>query len=237
MPGPWENVGYPVKAHPQRQTFVKICGITRLADARLAVGAGANALGFLFAPSPRRISPSRAAGITRHLHPAVTGIGVFVDSSADEILGIVEAAGLGGIQLHGSESPELARSLKTARPALMVFKAIRVTGRQDLARAFDYEVDGVFLDPKDPSRPLAPAEPIPHEWLEDLAGSRYIVSGGLTPGNVGALISRLRPWGVDVSGGVEKGPGQKDPRKVAEFVRAVRGSENAAGTEAAHEPA
>ena len=206
-------------------TFIKICGITRLGDARTAVSAGANAVGFIFARSLRRVSASQASAITAHLHPAVNRIGVFVNATRDRILEVVDRAGLDGVQLQGSETPEFIHGLKHARPSLMVFKAIRPLSAADVAGAAAYPADAIFLDPRDPQNPFEPAPPIPVSWLEDVSTARFVVAGGLSPANVGDLVSSLRPWGVDVSGGVESRPGKKDGTKIRAFVRAVREAE------------
>jgi phosphoribosylanthranilate isomerase len=205
-------------------TFVKICGITRLSDAQNAVRAGANAVGFMFAASPRRIPPSKAGRIGERLHPTVCKVGVFVDSSLDTIFGVVDEAGLDGVQLHGSETPEFVDRLRKARPGLLLFKAISPP-RHQAAPAADFDVDAVFLDPKDPAQPLVPVAQISRAWIQDLPEGRYVVAGGLTPANVGELVRDLSPWGVDVSRGVEASPGKKDVSKVREFVRAVRKAE------------
>jgi phosphoribosylanthranilate isomerase len=202
-------------------TFVKICGITRLSDAQAAARAGANAVGFMFATSPRRIPPPRARRIGERLHPAVCKVGVFVDSSLEIILDVVEEAGLDGIQLHGSETPEFVTKLRQARPNLLLFKAVSPSAHQPTP-ATEFDVDAVFLDPKDPAQPLAPVTKISYGWIRDLPDGRYVVAGGLTPDNVGQLVREIRPWGVDVSRGVEAAPGKKDMSKVREFVRAVR---------------
>lgn len=206
-------------------TFIKICGITRLGDARAAVSAGANAVGFVFARSLRRVSAAEAAAITRHLHPAVNRIGVFVNASAERILEVVERAQLDGVQLQGTEPPEFVEELRAQAPALTVFKVIRPLSAGDLAGAAAYRADAIFLDPRDPEHPFEPAPPIPIEWLGDVPAARFVVAGGLNPQNVGALVSALHPWGVDVSGGVESGPGKKDAGKIRAFVRAVREAE------------
>lgn len=210
-------------------TFVKICGITRLSDAQVAVRAGANAVGFVFAASPRRIAPRAALRIGERLHPAVCKVGVFVDASLDTILDVAEEVGLDGVQLHGSETREFISNLRKARPNLLLFKAISPSGHKP-APAADFDVDAVFLDPKDPARPLAPVAQISYAWLRDLPEGRYVVAGGLTPDNVGRLVRELRPWGVDVSSGVEVAPGKKDVSMVREFVHAVRESETEART-------
>jgi phosphoribosylanthranilate isomerase len=206
-------------------TFVKICGITRLSDAQTAVRAGANAVGFMFAASPRRISALRARRIGERLHPAVRKVGVFVDERMEVILDVSEEAGLDGVQLHGSETPEFVGNLRQARPNLLLFKAISPFNQQSVPTE-ELDVDAVFLDPKDPTQPLAPVEQISYRWIRALPQGRYVVAGGLTPANVGELVRELRPWGVDVSRGVETAPGKKDLSKVREFVWAVRRAES-----------
>jgi phosphoribosylanthranilate isomerase len=210
--------------HPDR-TFIKICGITRLGDARAAVSAGANAVGFIFARSLRRVSANEAAAITNHLHPAVNRIGVFVNASVGRIGEVVDRAGLDGVQLQGSETPEFVEELRRARPALTVFKVIRPLSAEDVAKAAALPVDAIFLDPRDPANPFEVVAPIPHSWLEPISSARFVVAGGLNAENVGPLVSGLRPWGVDVSGGVESGTGKKDGTKIRSFVRAVREAE------------
>jgi len=208
------------------RTFVKICGITRPEDARAAVRAGADAVGFVFAPSPRRISPSDAGAIADLLHPSVQRIGVFVDETPANVLQIIDQAGLDGVQLQGSESAQFVIDLRAERPALTIFKVVRSAAAGELAQAEGLEVDAIFIDPKDAADPTAPVEPIPVDTLRELS-IRFIVAGGLTPSNVGALVAEVRPWGVDVSGGVEERPGEKDPEKVRSFIRAVRDAERA----------
>jgi phosphoribosylanthranilate isomerase len=219
MPAPGGGVRWDISAGA---TFVKICGITRLGDARAAVRAGANALGFVFAPSPRRVTPSRARQIAPHLHPSVASVGVFVDASEEEILGVVAEVGLDGVQLQGGEGPEVVEALRRRRPGLFIAKAVRILEPGDLARTLRWPADAVFVDSKDPADPGAPGRPIPAAWLEGPRPRRLVVAGGLTPGNVAAVVAGLRPWGVDVSGGVETSPGKKDPALLRDFVRAVR---------------
>jgi phosphoribosylanthranilate isomerase len=206
------------------RTFVKICGITRPEDAHVAVRAGADAVGFVFAPSPRRISPSDARAIADRLHPSVRRIGVFVDEALAALLQIVDAAGLDGVQLQGSESAQFVIDLRAQRPSLTIFKVVRSPSVEELAKAEGQGIDAVFIDPKNSADPMAPVNRIPVDSLRNLS-IRFIVAGGLTPSNVGALVSEVRPWGVDVSGGVEDQPGKKDPDKVRSFIRAVRDAE------------
>ena len=213
-------------------TFVKICGITCLADAREAVRAGANALGFVFAPSPRRVSAARTRAISARVHPAVRRIGVFVDEAPARVLAVAAEACLDGIQLHGSESVDFVRAIRAAAPRLFLVKAIRVGGPQPLELAVQLRAealaDAVMFDTKDPADLLAGPVTISCDRLsEGVAGAidRLVLAGGLTPDNVGPLVRGMRPWGVDVSTGVESAPGRKDADKIRAFVQAVRQAE------------
>jgi phosphoribosylanthranilate isomerase len=203
------------------RTFVKICGITRPEDAHAAVRAGADAVGFVFAPSPRRVAPSAARTIADAIHPSVLKIGVFVDETLDNVLVVIDQAGLDGVQLQGSESGRFVEDLRSRRRSLRIFKVVKSASPKELARAEGLDVDAVFIDPKRTEDPVARVEPIPLAALSGLP-MKLVVAGGLTSTNVGALVSQIRPWGVDVSGGVEVEPGKKDHDKVRAFVRAVR---------------
>ena len=138
-------------------TFVKICGITRLADARSAVRAGANAIGFVFAPSPRRITPGAAARIAEHVHPSVRKFGVFVD---DPLLKVAEAAsqvGLDAVQLQGSEDAPYIEQLRTLLHDVWVSKVVRVRSREDMGGLSDWAADLMFVDTRDVAEPDAPS--------------------------------------------------------------------------------
>jgi len=215
----------------EHSTFVKICGIRRPQDAAAAFAAGANAIGFIFAPSPRRVTAAEAAEISLGIDPSVRSIGVFVDAAFGVVLETVEAAGLTGVQLQGSESQEFAEAIKRANPDLFVYKVLKIGALESLAAAEGLEpggLDAVMVDRKDVDHPQRIVQPVPSEWLENLRIERLIVAGGLSPENIGPLVARLRPWGVDVSGGVEEALGKKDPGKIRAFVNAVRGAEAAA---------
>lgn len=211
-------------------TFVKICGITRLADAREAVRAGANAIGFVFAPSPRRVSAAWVRSISARVHPAVRRIGVFVDDAPARVLAVAAEARLDGVQLHGSESVDHVRAIRAAAPRLFLLKVIRVGGPQSLALAAQLRAealaDAVMVDTKNPADPAAARVTISNDGLSGGQSiDRLVLAGGLTPDNVGPLVRGMRPWGVDVSSGVEWAPGRKDADKVRAFVRAVREAE------------
>lgn len=196
--------------------FVKICGITTEEDALLAVAMGADAVGFMFAPSTRQIAPTRARDIARRLPPETLTLGVFRDQAREQVVEIVAKAGLGGIQLHGHERPEDARWVGERTSFLIQgFTA----GDPALDRADDYGADAILIDSDSPGSgqvfdwSLAEGAP---------SGRRLILAGGLNAENVASAIRRVKPWGVDVSTGVESSPGRKDPRKVKAFVQAAR---------------
>lgn len=196
--------------------FVKICGITTEEDALLAVAMGADAIGFLFAPSPRQIAPTRARDIARRLPPEVVTVGVFRDQAREQVAEVAAKVGLGGIQLHGHERAEDARWIGERTPFLIQgFTA----GDPALDRADDYGADAILIDSDSPGSgqvfdwSLAEGAP---------SGRRLILAGGLTAENVASAIRRVKPWGVDVCSGVEAAPGRKDPRKVKAFVQAAR---------------
>jgi phosphoribosylanthranilate isomerase len=196
--------------------FVKICGITNEEDGLLAVAMGADAIGFMFAPSTRQIAPTRARDIARRLPPETLTLGVFKDQAPEQVVEIVGRAGLGGAQLSGHERAEDARWIRERVPFLVqAFTA----GSAALDHADEYGADALMIDgPKPGSGQVfdwSLAEGAP-------AGHRLILAGGLTPENVAGAIEVVRPWGVDVSTGVESAPGRKDPRKVRAFVQAAR---------------
>ena len=210
--------------------FVKICGTTTEEDALLAVAMGADAVGFIFAPSPRQVSPDRVRDIVRRLPPEVLTVGVFRDESPERVVKIVQAAGLGGAQLHGHETAEQARWVRERVPfVIQAFPA----GDPALERATDYHVDAVMID-----SPHGGGSGKVFDWsLAEGApdGARLILAGGLNADNVAGAIERVRPWGVDAATHLEVEPGRKDARKVRAFVAnakaaaptAYRGAEEA----------
>jgi phosphoribosylanthranilate isomerase len=198
---------------------VKICGISDVENALAAAAAGADAIGFVFAPSRRQVSIERAREIADELPPFVTKVGLFVDAGANVILRHVETVGLDVVQLHGSETPEFCAALGRT-----VVKAIRVRDASSLASMDRYRVSAFLLDSYDPE--VAGGTGRVFDW--DLAARvngrhRVILSGGLTPENVGEAVARVRPFGVDVSSGVET-DGRKDPVKMREFITRARSS-------------
>jgi len=205
--------------------FVKICGTTSEEDALLAVAMGADAVGFIFAPSPRQVSPTIVSHIVRRLPPEVLTVGVFRDELPPKVVETVNAVGLKGAQLHGHETPEQAQWVHERVPVL--FQAF-AAGDPAIAHAHEYGADAVMLDSPSPGSGQVfdwrLAEGVPD-------GVRLLMAGGLTPENVGEAIAAVHPWGVDVVTGVEAAPGHKDPRKVRAFVLAAK-----AAAPPAHEP-
>jgi phosphoribosylanthranilate isomerase len=194
--------------------FVKVCGITRLEDARAAVDAGAQAIGFVFwAGSPRFIDPYRARHIAAALPAFVTPVGVFVDQPLDYVSGVASLVNLGAVQLHGAETPQFASALR--RP---VIKAL-TPGDDDGAWAKEITI---LLDVHDPSKHGGTGRTI--DWAAAApvaARRRTLLAGGLTPENVGEAIARVRPFGIDVSSGVERAPGVKDHARLLALFEAV----------------
>ena len=195
---------------------VKICGITNLKDAEAAASLGADAIGFVFAKSPRRVSVKKAKAIAEALGGRVLLVGVFVNESAKKILRIAGECGLSAVQLHGGESPGFVRKLSGRR----VIKTFHVGERFDRGRILKYRTDAILLDAKSGRSYGGTGKPF--DW--GVLGPKkfktpLIISGGLTPGNVGKAVKVFSPYGVDVSSGVEASPGRKDLRKMKEFIR------------------
>ncbi|MFN7149350.1 MAG: phosphoribosylanthranilate isomerase [Microthrixaceae bacterium] len=213
--------------------FVKICGLTNEEDALMAVALGADAVGFVFAPSPRQVSPGAVRDITRRLPPEILTVGVFRDQAAKFVIETVQFAGLRGAQLHGHETPADAAKI---RPYCQVLIVAFAAGDPGLAHVDDYGADAVLLDSHAPGSgqvfdwSLAEGAP---------ANRRLILAGGLTAANVTAGIEEVRPWGVDVSSGVEVDgePGRKDALKVQAFIHAAKSARPAgAATAVASDP-
>jgi phosphoribosylanthranilate isomerase len=198
--------------------FAKICGITRIEDARHAVEHGATALGFVFwSKSSRVVTIEQARAIVDTLPASVAAIGVFVDASADEIGQIVAGAGLSAVQLHGVESPAMAREL--AGP---VFRSVTLADAEQVIHEWPVSAT-LLLDAADPVRRGGTGVTVDWTRAGTIARARRtVLAGGLTPANVAEAIATVRPFGVDVSSGVESAPGIKDPEKVAAFLANAR---------------
>jgi phosphoribosylanthranilate isomerase len=195
--------------------FVKVCGITNEEDALLAVAMGADAVGFIFAPSPRQVTARVVREITPRLPAEVVTFGVFVNEAPERVIEIVGETGLQAAQLHGGTA-EQTRAVHARVPT--VWKAY-AAGDPGVRRAREHEADAIFVDNPRPGSGQV------FDWslAEDVPGGlKLVLAGGLTAANVGDAIRAVRPWGVDVGSGVEASPGRKDPRKVRAFVAAAR---------------
>jgi phosphoribosylanthranilate isomerase len=211
--------------------FIKVCGLTRQADALVAVEAGATALGFVFWPqSPRAVSPATARAIISTLPPGILSVGVFVNETVDGIRTAVAASGVGMVQLHGDEGASYAVAL--------AWPLIRACGVEEAEAAIaDWPGDVTLLvDAGDPVRRGGTGRQVDWSRAAEIAQRRrMLLAGGLTPENVSAAIRAVRPYGVDVSSGVEAAPGVKDAGKVARFVTSARAALAAAGERAREE--
>ena len=224
--------------------FVKICANTNLADALLAVEAGADAVGFVFAKSSRQVTAAQVAGITRTLPSSVKKIGVFHARTAEEIIHDAHLAGLNGVQLHFPFDPAVIAKLRAEfGPDFFIVQTLHwvVYGHVERAEKWFREslqvvmqnsrqpggVDALLVDARTEAASGGTGESF--DWAraravldEDAAGLKIIVAGGLTPENVGEAIAALAPWGVDVASGAEFMPGMKDAKKIRAFVAAAR---------------
>lgn len=200
------------------RVLVKICGITRVDDARAAVAAGARAIGFIFWPgSPRFIDPYRARSIAASLPPFVASIGVFVDQPLDHVSGIASLVRLSAVQLHGNETP--AYAARVARP---VVKAIAGVEEMSSAAAEWPGHVTLLLDAHDPIKRGGTGQTIDWPAAARLAAQRPIVlAGGLGPENAADAIARVRPFGIDVSSGVEDAPGVKNHERIDALFKAI----------------
>jgi phosphoribosylanthranilate isomerase len=204
------------------QVKVKICGITNLTDAIAAVDFGADALGFvLFQGSPRYISYSDAASIIKKLPPLTTTIGVFVDERPEQIEKIIGLTGIDVVQLHGNEPPEICNFSRR------IIKAIRVKYLESLNPLIHYKdrVSAFLLDTFTPE--IFGGTGQIFNWdiaLDAKQFGRIILAGGLTPDNIAEAVGRVRPYGVDVSSGVESEKGKKDHRKLKLFIERAKGT-------------
>jgi phosphoribosylanthranilate isomerase len=192
--------------------FVKVCGTTSEEDALLAVAMGADAIGFIFAPSPRQVAPQLVRDIVKRLPPEIVTVGVFRDQSPQRVIEIVQGTGLRVAQLHGHESPEQARQVKERVPVL--FKAF-AAGDLAVRQARSYGAAVVMVDNPTPGSGQV------FDWslAEDVPGGlRLMLAGGLGPDNVADAIHTVHPWGVDACSGLEAEPGKKDPRKLRAFI-------------------
>jgi phosphoribosylanthranilate isomerase len=196
--------------------FVKICGITNEDDALLAVAMGADAVGFIFAPSTRQIAAQVAYDITRRLPAEILTVGVFRDEHPSRVVEIAHKSGVKAVQLHGRETP--AQAIEVGKQIRWVIKAFAAND-PNLPRADQYGTDMILMDAPEPGSGKV------FDW--SLAGDapdslKLILAGGLTPENVDAAVREVQPWGVDVASGVERSPGKKDAMAVKRFIENAR---------------
>jgi len=199
---------------------IKICGITNPRDAIAAVDAGADALGFMFYErSKRYVTPDAVAEIVEALPPFVMRVGVFVDPSMELVNETASTAGITALQFHGSESPEFCGQF-----GLPVIKAFRIADKSSLDQLSRYQISAWLLDSDVPGQLGGTGEKFDWSLAQQATklGRPVILAGGLTPENVGAAVRDVRPYGVDVSSGVETVPGRKDAKKLQAFIRATR---------------
>lgn len=217
--------------------WVKICANTNLEDAKLAAELGADAVGFVFAPSKRQVTPDQVAVIVPRLPAALEKIGVFVTRNADEIVRTARATALTGVQLHGGFDLELARRVRADLGAdITIIHTLHwlaegaASNADEIAAqlrqiADEPAIDRVLVDSK--TRSASGGSGIPFDWSAArttlaVTGIKLIVAGGLRPENVTASIAALRPWGVDVASGVESQPGLKDRERLRRFIENAR---------------
>jgi phosphoribosylanthranilate isomerase len=210
--------------------WIKICANTSFGDAQLAVEAGADAVGFVLARSPRRLTVEQVAEITPRLSPRIEKIGVFVDASLEQICTAVGAGGLTGIQLHSDAAADVpARMHEAMGRHIRVLRVVHFgpgAAAQAQGYAADPHVDAVLVDSR--TATAVGGTGIRFDWSEarrtlfaDRPG-KLIVAGGLSPENVAEAVATLQPYGVDVVSGVEAAPGRKDPEKVRAFIARAR---------------
>jgi len=215
--------------------WIKICGNTSLGDALLAVEGGADAVGFVFAPSPRQVTAAQVAAITPKLPSTIEKIGVFVDAELEEIISVVRSCGLTGVQLHFNAEPEMPSRLhESLGPEVRILRVIHFgtqTAREHAVHVSEHarnpHVDAVLVDSR--TAGAVGGTGVTFDWQEasksifgEAQRLKLIAAGGLSPSNVAEAIAALSPWGVDVVSGVEAEPGCKDPAKVREFVLRAR---------------
>ena len=201
-------------------TRVKICGITSVADGLVAAEAGADMIGLMFyEQSPRYITLPQAVEISRALPPHVMRVGVFANSSEEQVLRAIGECQLGLLQFHGDEPSEFCTQF-----GMMSMKAIRVRDAASIEQLAQYETDAFLLDAYSKSALGGTGEKF--NWELAKAAEKYnkpiFLAGGLTPENVADAVRLVRPFAVDVSSGVESAPGKKDPAKVAAFIKAAK---------------
>jgi len=199
---------------------IKVCGITNERDALWAAGLGVDALGFIFAESPRRVHPEVVKKIVSLLPPFVSRVGVFVNEDEEKVMKIARTCSLTSLQFHGEEPPSYCEKFKGWK----VIKAFRVKDERILKEILSYKVDAYLLDTYSADKRGGTGKTFNWEIAKKVSslGVPVILSGGLNPENVVQAIVKVKPYAVDVNSGVEKEKGEKDYQKLKDFVRKVR---------------
>lgn len=200
---------------------VKVCGITNYKDAEAACRYGADAIGFVFAKSPRKVSPSTVKAITRRLPPYIMRVGVFADEKKEKVLKTARQCRLDCLQLHGSETINYCKELKKY---YKIIKAVRIKDRNSIARLGKYDVDAFLLDSY--VKGQGGGTGAKFDWRIAVAAKKadrpVILSGGLNAGNVSEAIKKVRPYAVDASSGLESAPGKKDRGLMKRFIERAK---------------
>ena len=199
-------------------TKIKICGLTRRDDVLLAAELGADLLGFVFADSPRRVAPETVAEISAGLPEGVLKVRVFVDAPLAEVRDIAAICALDVLQLHGSEDPDYCRALSSFK----LLKVFRLGAGRSLPESSLTSFWATLFDTWLPDQAGGGGQVFDWRLVEPWSGRRFFLAGGLTPENVGRALEMTRPFGVDVSSGVEISPGIKDAAKIRKFIAAVK---------------
>lgn len=206
---------------------VKICGITRPDQGQAIAHQGATALGFICVPSsPRYVTPAQIRAVVEQLPAGVDRIGVFANTTWEEICQTVADAALTSVQLHGKETPDFCQRLRLLLPKVEIIKALRVKTLEDLGQADAYTawVDSLLLDAYHPQMLGGTGQTLDWVTLGQFHPRRpWLLAGGLTPDNVLDALSQVHPSGIDLSSGVERAPGDKDLYRVAQLFERLRG--------------
>ena len=201
-------------------TRLKICGITNLSDAEIAVDYGADAIGFVFAESERKVSKETVKNIVQKLPPFVTLVGLFVNEAAKGIKEICKYCGINTIQLHGNEPPDFLHNLRQFK----IIKAFRIRNESDIHQIETYQANAILLDGYVENKMGGTGTTFDWKIVKKIkTSSPIIIAGGLTHVNVLEAIKIAKPYGVDVSSGVEIHPGKKDKQLIRKFIDAVKG--------------
>ncbi len=206
-----------------RKTRIKICGIRRVQDAMLAANAGADAIGLIFyAPSPRAVTLGQAMAVRDALPPFVSTVALFVNTARSEVIDVCASLNPSLLQFHGDESPDYCASF--SRPylkAIRVGAAMKADDLVQLQGEFS-TAKALLLDTLSVSQYGGTGESFNWDVIPETLREKIVLSGGLTPINVGDAVQKIRPWAVDVSSGIESGKGVKDPEKISAFMSAVQ---------------